>query len=274
MLETYLEISADERMYVRHNKINAVGPSLMFVHGLGDSGLSFEDAFKYKKLAGSYNIIVPDLIGYGRSSGAAESAGYKFDAHIGRLWKLIDEFGLSHIILLGHSMGGDITALMCQNDFKGRIEKYINIEGDVTQHELFISSKVVKAYNNGVLEKWFYNDFMQEVVFKNLGKRKSGRLHFASLNFCRLEALLENSQELVERNTKLQGEYKSEIGQAYLTLKIPRVFCYGTESLSAETLHFLQKHNMQLHAFPGAGHSLMVDSAEEFYGFVHEFAGQ
>lgn len=273
MQESYLKISDCEYMYVRHNRLKPETRTILFVHGLGDSGLSFEDVFKHKKLSDSFNIVVPDLIGYGRSSGAA-APRYSFASHIERLRHLIDSFKLNHIILAGHSMGGDITTLMCQDNRSGLIKKYINIEGDVTQHELFVSSKVVEAFSEGKLEAWFYDNFMYRTIFKAMGRQMSGRLYFASLNYCRLEAVLENSRELVERNTKLPGEFASEIGQIYLSLDVPRVFCYGTKSLSNETLRFLTQNNMPVRAFEDAGHSLMVDSSDEFYEFVREFADQ
>ena len=272
MQESYLKINGSENMFIHHNKLKPEARTLLFVHGLGDSGLSFEDAFKHNKLADRFNIVVPELIGYGRSSSAASIERYRFDSHIERLWQLIDTFNLQHIILAGHSMGGDITTLMCQDNRGGRIEKYISIEGDITQHELFVSSKVVKAESEGNPESWFYNDFMHKTIFKAMGRQRSGRLYFASLNYCRLEAVLQNSQELVDRNTRLEGEFTSEIGQVYLSLDIPRVFCYGTKSLSNETLNFLKQNKMPARAFEGAGHSLMVDSSDEFYEFVQEFA--
>lgn len=269
MQEEYLN-TGDEILYYRHNEINPDRLALIFIHGLGDSGLSFEYAFKYKKLR-NFNIIIPDLIGYGRSSGAASQERYRFKAHIERLWFLIEHLKLERVVLLGHSMGGDITTLMCHENRNGVFEKYINIEGDVTQHDLFISSRAVKAHDEGNYDDWFYNHFMHRLIFEKLGHQMISRLYFASLNYCRLDAFLENSKELVERNTRLDGEFKSEIGEVYCKLGIPRVFCYGTLSCSNETLKYLKKNNMQVRAFEGAGHSPMVDSADEFYEFVTHY---
>jgi len=267
--ESYIPID-NEHIYVRHTDIKPDRHSLLFVHGLGDSGISYEDAFKYDFLS-DCNIVVPDLIGYGRSSAASSLERYHYKAHIERLWKLIEMLNLTDIILLGHSMGGDISTLMSRENRDRLVRKYINIEGDITQHDLFISSRAVEAFNSGDFPGWFEEHFKYKLIFQKFGHQRSSRLYFASLNFCRPEAFLENAKELVARNTKLDSEFKSEIGEIFASLGIPRVYCYGTLSCPKQTLKFLEQKNLPTRKFESAGHSLMVDSSEEFYRFVHEF---
>ena len=270
MNESYFIIDK-EFMFYRHNDLRPGRPLLLFVHGLGDSGLSYEDVFTYPELNDHYNIVAPDLIGYGRSSKASNPERYRFDDHINRLWALIGHLNADSIILLGHSMGGDITTLMCHENRDSVIKKYINIEGDVTQNELFISSKAVEADRKGQFDHWFENVLKYRTIFKKLGHLRSSRLYFSSLNFCRKEAFLQNARELVERNTCLDSEFKSEIGEIYRNLDLPRVFCYGGKSCSKETIDFLKQHKMKVKGFKDAGHAVMVDAKEEFYRFVTEF---
>ncbi len=272
MNESYIRID-DEHIFLRHTELNPNRPSLLFIHGLGDSGISYADAFEYEFLS-DYNIVVPDLVGYGRSSKASSLERYHYSVHIERLWKVIEILNLSNIILLGHSMGGDLSTLMCRENHGGSIKKYINIEGDITQYDLFISGRAVEAYNKGEFDDWFENHFKYELIFRKFGNKLSSRLYFASLNFCRPEAFLENSKELVARNTGLDGEFKSEIGKIYSELDIPRIYCYGTISCSKRTLKFLEQNDLATRKFENAGHSLMVDSSEEFYAFLSEFIRQ
>ncbi len=269
MKESYLKIG-DEYLYYRHNDIKPNRKSLLFVHGLGDSGLSFEDAFNDKRFD-DYNLIVPDFIGYGRSSGAADNKRYSYDLHVKRLWTLIKKLKLENLIVVGHSMGGDLTTLLCQSDKTGVIKKYVNIEGDITQFDLTISKAAVNANKRGLFDKWFESGLKKKVVFDSLGHLRSGRIYFASLSFCRPEALLENAIELVERNNNMDGKFKSEIGKIYSELSIPSVFCYGTESLSKESIEFLKLNNLETKAFDGIGHCPMTDCSEEFYSFLYKF---
>jgi len=269
MKESYQKIG-DEYLYYRHNDIKPNRISLLFVHGLGDSGLSFEDVFKYKRFD-RYNLVVPDHIGYGRSSGAIDKKQYRYFHHIERLWILINKLRLNNLIVVGHSMGGDITTLLCQSDKKGLIKKYVNIEGDITQFDLTISRAAVQANKKGRYDRWFESGLKKKIVFDSLGHLRSGRIYYASLSFCRPEALLENAIELVDRNTCLKGRFKSEIGKIYCELTVPRVFCYGTDSLSDKSIEFLEENGMDTKAFDGTGHCPMTDCTEKFYSFLYDF---
>jgi pimeloyl-ACP methyl ester carboxylesterase len=246
--------------------------TLLFVHGLGDSGLTFERIFDDRRFD-EFNLLIPDLAGCGRSSAVTGRGGYAFETHIKRLWDLIGTHELKSVILIGHSMGGDITTLMCQSDMEKIIQKYVNIEGDVTQHDLFISGKAALAAGENRFDEWF-RYFVDNTVFGNYGRHQSGRDYYASIRFCRPRAFLENALEIVRRNTVLSGEYKSQIGNIYCNLSIPRVFCYGTQSLARESLNFLIEREQRIQAFEHAGHCPQTDKAEEFRTFLLEFISE
>ena len=143
MQETYLNID-DELIYIRHSALVKDRKSLLFIHGLGDSGLAFEDVFKYKLLE-DFNIIIPDLVGYGKSSRSPKDGDYSFESHLARIWNMIKHYDLHKLTVIGHSMGGDMGTLLCRSDEDGIIHKFVNIEGALTQYDLFISSKAAKA---------------------------------------------------------------------------------------------------------------------------------
>jgi pimeloyl-ACP methyl ester carboxylesterase len=267
MVETYY-VQEGEYLYILHNRFSVTKQTLLFVHGLGDSGLSFRPVFEDRRFD-EFNLIVPDLIGYGRSSTAADPDGYTFNAHLRRLWQTIRNFDLSELILIGHSMGGDIAALLCQSDTDGVVKKYVNIEGALTQHDLFLSGKAAQAVEEGRFDEWF-DQFVNETAW-NWGKTPSGREYYASLRFCRKEAFRQNALEIVQRNTALPGTYRSRIGEIVCSLTIPKIFCYGTQSLPKETLAYVTERNIPTKAFENTGHCPHIDEAEEFYDFLWAF---
>lgn len=269
ILESYIHIK-DDIMFFRHNKINPNRESLLFIHGLGDSGLSYIEVFDDDRFD-QYNIVVPDLIGYGRSS---SSKDYSFSSHIERIQHLINKTMLTNIILIGHSMGGDLTTLLCKADKSNIIKKYVNIEGDITQFDQFLSAKAMKADNNNDFENWFNNVLLNSIIQRAPSKTNSGRKYYASLRFCRLEAYLENSIELVRRNNSVPGKFKSEIGEKYKSLQIPKIFCYGTKSLAKESLQFLSENNLLIKKFENTGHSPMSDKPKEFYDFLLNYISE
>ncbi|MDM8552668.1 alpha/beta fold hydrolase [Desulfobacterales bacterium HSG2] len=269
MQESFLKIG-DDYLFFRSNEMLPNRETLLFVHGLGESGLCFQEVFEDKRF-NNYNVLVPDLIGYGRSSNS-ETGNYNFDSHVFRLSKLIESYQINNIILIGHSMGGDITTLLCKEDREGLIKKYVNIEGDITQFDIFISNQAVKAYEENRFNEWFYDEFINSEIYESFGKNyRSCRRYHASLYFCRAETFLSNAQELLKRNTSLEGQYKSEIGSFYCDIEISKVYCYGTKSLSDETVDFLKINNLNAKAFNDAFHWLMIDKAEEFYDFLFSY---
>ena len=66
MYESYFH-SDDEHYFMVHSELKASRPTLLFIHGLGDAHI---DMLPYlnSSLAQHYNILIPDLLGYGKSS--------------------------------------------------------------------------------------------------------------------------------------------------------------------------------------------------------------
>jgi pimeloyl-ACP methyl ester carboxylesterase len=274
MMETVIHIGED-KLFLRHNRIMPRKKTLLFVHGLGETGACFREVFQDRRFD-EFNLLAPDLVGYGKSS-RSNPDGCGFDSHVKRLWKLLEKYQTHDLVLIGHSMGGDITTLMCASDSRGIIKKYVNIEGDVTQLDLFISSEAVKAGDKGHFLGWFREDFMSGTVRDNWGERfASCQRYYESLQQCNPWAFLANARELVKRNNNLSlpGEYKSEIGRVYAGLSLPRVYCYGTLSISEGSLRFLKESRLDIMPFEKAGHWVMIDKAAEFYSFLHEFVAR
>jgi hypothetical protein len=169
-------------------------------------------------------------------------------------------------------MGGDIATLLCASDKKNKIIKFVNIEGNITQYDLFISQEAVKAAEDGDFTHWFHNEFMKEKVCEDWGQKyPSCKRYHSSLRYCRTDAFLTNARELCQRNTALSGKYRSKTGRIYCSLSIPKVFCYGTESVSSGTIDFLKENELEYQVFEDAFHWLMIDKANGFYSFLYEF---
>ena len=265
MFETIFK-NGSEFNYIRHNEILPGRITLLFLHGLGESGQCFQEVLEDRRFD-KYNIIIPDLIGYGKSSESADG-DYRIEAHIEKLWKIIADLEIRDLIVIGHSMGGDITTFLCASDRKNVIKKFVNIVGNVTQYDLFISHEAVKAAEEVNFTHWFYDEFMTVQVVGNWGQKyPSCRRYHSSLRDCRPEAFLANARELFSKKTELPGRYKSETGRIYCSLSIPKVFCYGTESVSSGTVDFLKENELKYRAFDNAFHWLMIDRAKEFYSF-------
>ncbi len=260
----------DGWFFIRHTDLNRGQPVLLFVHGLGESGICFNEAFDSPDLK-KYNLVVPDLLGYGRSS-CTHNGDYSMDSQVRRLWGLVDQLGIKSFFIVGHSLGGDLGVFMAASDSKKRIGGLVNIEGDLTPHDIFFSNRVVSAAGRGDFARWFETDFKEELVLKGWGSQwASCRRYYASLQFCRPDAFLANAREVYQRNQPLPGREESLTGMTYAGLRIPKIFCWGSESLAKGTLRFLEAAPLQHKKFEPAFHWPMIDRHEQFYNFISEF---
>ena len=65
-------------------------------------------------IRGKRRLIVPDLPGFGKSTGNIPD--YSFKAHATYLWELLDQLGIQKVHLVGFSMGGGVVLHMAHSD--------------------------------------------------------------------------------------------------------------------------------------------------------------
>lgn len=262
----------DNWMFVRHSsRINESRRTIMFVHGLGDSSLSFLEGFQAPGLQ-KFNIVVPDLMGHGCSSNAPDN-DYSFRSHIQCLSRIVDELGISEFILVGHSMGGDIATHFAADD-TDRVRGLINVEGNLTPLDVVTSNQAIKADKRGDFEIWFREEFMNKTVLKDWGaKWISCQRYYASLWFCMSQAFLSNAYEVCQRNSSQPNTSESETGLKFQQIKVPKVYCWGG-TMSEPTKRLIEDKEIQTWGFEDAFHWPMIDKEKDFYRLLAQFCSE
>ena len=98
---------------------------VVLLHGWMDTGQTFQ--FLVDRFAHRHTFVAPDLRGFGRTERAAE--GYWFPQYLADLDALLDALSPdAPIVLIGHSMGGNIANLY-GGARPGRIARLIALEG-------------------------------------------------------------------------------------------------------------------------------------------------
>ncbi|MRX64544.1 alpha/beta fold hydrolase [Maribacter luteus] len=104
----YIEIDAQKQKlkmaYMDINKARNNGKTIMLLHGKNFNGAYWETTINALTTVG-YRIIVPDQIGFGKSS-KPDSYQYSFQALAKNTKAILDSLGISKTAVLGHSMGG------------------------------------------------------------------------------------------------------------------------------------------------------------------------
>jgi pimeloyl-ACP methyl ester carboxylesterase len=264
--------AGDDAISVRHSSIGQGRPTVLFVHGLGDSSLAFDEAF-HRSDCGDFNLVAPDLPGHGASP-AARDGLYTLEALASRLAALIEAMDLRQLTVVGHSLGGDVAAVLASSDRSGRIDRIVSVEGTLTPADMFICNRATEAAEAGfeAFETWFHQQFRHETVFEKWAlEGDAGRRYYASLRFCDPEAFLACAAELVLRNRAEDTRGLSGVGALYANLPVQKCFIYGTRSLPAKTVNLVSELKLRHHALP-AGHWVMIDAASEFYPLLQRLA--
>jgi pimeloyl-ACP methyl ester carboxylesterase len=93
---------------------------IIFLHGAMDNGLCFSPIAE--KFSEKYRVIMPDLRGHGLTDTLEEN--WTYEAMAEDINKIIEILGLNNVILIGHSMGGNIAAKVAQK-FPDAVERLV-----------------------------------------------------------------------------------------------------------------------------------------------------
>jgi pimeloyl-ACP methyl ester carboxylesterase len=103
----FLSLKADGQdirmAYMDVNPANANGKTVMLFHGKNFGGYYWTNVIRALSAKG-YRVIVPDQIGFGKSSKAFIHYSFHLLARFNK--QLLDTLGIPTVTLLGHSMGG------------------------------------------------------------------------------------------------------------------------------------------------------------------------
>ncbi len=83
------------------------GKSVVLLHGMNFFGEAFTSTIEVLRKEG-YRVIVPDQIGYGRSSKAI--LAYTISTHANNTKRLLDQLGIKRTDMVTHSMGGMVAS--------------------------------------------------------------------------------------------------------------------------------------------------------------------
>jgi len=91
----------------QHVERTGHGPPLLALHGFTGSAASWSELGE--RLADSFELIAPDLVGHGRSPAAVDVSRYSMESACADLLAILDELGIDRANVLGYSMGGRLA---------------------------------------------------------------------------------------------------------------------------------------------------------------------
>ncbi len=168
--------------------------TLFYLHGLGESGLCFERLIAEPRLA-SWQHVVPDLPGYGRSTWPEAPKDFADQAReLGRWLRVRCD---APVVLIGHSMGGVIGTLIATT-VPTCVRAFVNIEGNISYDDCTLSREAAAFDQDAFLGGGL--DALLDRVYQRGLDDEAFRGYYASLRLCDPRVLHRDSCELVERS--------------------------------------------------------------------------
>ena len=263
----HTSVGAVFALYANHNQTTLI----VFLHGAGDSHLNFMD-FLHNPVLANYDILMPDLMGYGKSERAALS--FSFSQQVQALVEQITQLEKSYknIILVPHSMAGIHAVLLAQGELNACIKGICAIETTVTQYGAFISEEISKqSQQNKDLSEWF-EQWCHQIYQAGLSEPALKTYH-AGLQLTTMRCFTDNCMEMRRLATAIDhAEFTHRMGHEFVKLTIPKLYCIAEKGHQFQSLPFLQANHVPVHVIISAdSHFCAQQCPQAFLETLHHW---
>jgi pimeloyl-ACP methyl ester carboxylesterase len=244
--------SLEHGMMVR--RADGRGPRVVWIHGLGESSVSFEPVIA--KLPGYRHVLV-DLPGYGRSPWP--DAARSLDEIAAQLVRWLDDDQPATII--GHSMGGVLCTMIAE---RTAVRGVVNIDGNLTRGDCTFSA-LASAYT---LEDFVARGFneLRATCYADGATRPALRTYHAAMCFASPHMFHRHALELVELSSG------GTLAPRLAALHAPTLFVAGVpDGVCIESRAQLDQHGVRWLGLEPAGHWVYLDQLDRFAAAVDAF---
>jgi pimeloyl-ACP methyl ester carboxylesterase len=247
-------------MFVREVRPRNEGPVVLFVHGLGESGLCFEHLLHAPQLDG-YRLLVPDLPGYGRSAWpAAGPMSLADQADLLAEWLGTKE--AAPAVVVGHSMGGVVGLLMAERRPES-VRLLVDVDGNKSPDDCVYSGQAGR-YDLETFTAVGFDEMRARIHDRGIGDTAQ-RGYYVSLRLADPATFHRNSLELVEMSASL------DLAARLAALPIPKVYVAGQpDGVSAVSRELLHASRVKVMEISPSGHWPFIDQPVDFLGVLAE----
>jgi len=225
---------------------------ILFIHGLGCSKESFDDAFGLTQFAG-FQLMSIDLPGYGDSS-KPTNFSYSMEDQAEILKLVLDDVRAEKVHIVAHSMGGAVGLLLAEV-ILNTLASFTNIEGNLIAEDCGLISR--KAASIPFSE--FRDQMFDRVRSKGPAPWRKLSMKSDALGFYRSSVSL------------VQWSDNGMLLEKFRELKVSKAYVYGEQNSNMDILNQLE--GIRIICIPNSGHFVMNDNPGEFYAGLQEVIG-
>jgi 2-succinyl-6-hydroxy-2,4-cyclohexadiene-1-carboxylate synthase len=243
--------SLEHGMVVRRT---GTGPRLVWLHGLGESSVSFESTVA--RLPGYEHVLV-DLPGCGRSPWPAQAPSIEQVVDGIASWLAGD----APATLIGHSLGGVMATLVAE---RTPVRNVVDIDGNISRGDCTFSARAA-AYS---LDEFLAHGFaaLRDDVFAAAATRAGERAYHAALAFASPHVFHRHAGELVALSER------GSLVQRLASLGPRALFIAGVpDGICAQSRALLARHGVPTALIEPAGHWVYLDQPDAFAEALRAF---
>ena len=240
-------------MHVRIRKSDNPAGTIVYIHGLGESGLCFERLAADDRLH-RWTHIAADLPGYGKSPWPEKALNLEELSDVLAQW--LNEQGIQGCCIIGHSMGGVIGMILCEKH-QEYAKSFINVEGNVSYEDCTISRTITAVGLDEFVSH--EREHLLSKIYQGGFRDKTLRTYYASLLMCDPTTLYFNSRELVDISRS------EEIPRRLSELKVPNVYILGNpRGTGTHSRSLLSSAGVKWIAVENSGHWPFIEQPGRF----------
>lgn len=237
--------------------------AILYIHGLGESGLSLEGIATRPELA-DWRHVVPDLPGYGRSLWPEEPMPLVAVADM--LAARLRSWNAAPAVVLGHSMGGVVATLLGERH-PDVVRAVIDVEGNKSLSDCTYSSRADADAREAFLGDGYRK--LLDGIWELGADREPLRGYYASMRFADPRTLWLHSTELVAYSRE------EAMARRLAALGVPALYVAGVpEGAGPRTLALVEESGVPAAILEPAGHWPFLDQPDGFARAVADFLGQ
>jgi pimeloyl-ACP methyl ester carboxylesterase len=239
-----MQWSLERGMVVRRT---GSGPRIVWIHGLGESSVSFEPVVA--AMPGFQHVLV-DLPGYGRSPWPEAAIGLEALADALADWLEPDS------AVIGHSMGGVLATLVGE---RTRVRAIVNIDGNISFGDCNFSSKAA-----AIADPVESLATVRAGVLADAQTRPALRGYYAAMVFAMPEMFHRHAHDLVamSKAETLAGRVAKQ--HALFVAGVPDGICEASRAM-------LTRAGARWVGIEPAGHWVYLDQTAQFVDEVTRF---
>lgn len=233
------------------------GPRVVWIHGLGESSVSFEPVIA--KLPG-YSHVLVDLPGYGRSPWPDAAPALADVADTLARW--LDEEPPATIV--GHSMGGVLCTFVAE---RTAVRAVVDIDGNLTRGDCTFSASASEYSLDDFVAHGFAE--LRAQVYADGQARPELRTYHAAMCFASPRVFHRHARELVELSTA------GTLAPRLAALHVPKLFVAGVpDGVCAASRALLDELGVRWVGLAPAGHWVYLDQPGRFAAEVDRFLSE